>query len=139
METGRAAETEEIAIQENVESSCKMTQEKRVQKIIASVACGHFTEEVENALGSGKLKPENGGQNFCECAEKPCRVEKPLSVSKPCDVPNGFPMAPQDLGPLKKATLLDLETLKKMIREAYGTSHVAFLTADEDEDGKVSR
>jgi len=144
METGRAAETEEIAIRENIESSCKMTletrfQEMRVPKIIASVACGHFTEEVDNALASGKLKPENGGQNFCECAEKPCRVEKPLSVSKPCDVPNGFPMAPRDLGPLKKAQLLDLDTFIEMCREAYGTSHIAFLTADADEDGKINK
>jgi Ca2+-binding EF-hand superfamily protein len=144
LETGRGAENEELAIRENVESSCKQTVEKRFQQMrlpttIASVACGLFTDEVDGALSSGKLDPENGGQKFCDCAEKPCRVEKPFSKSKQCDVPNGFPMAPKDLGELSKAKLLDLDTFVKMCREAYGTSHIAFITSDKDEDGKVSK
>jgi len=144
LETGRGAENEEIAIRENVESACKQTveakfQQMRVPTTIASVACGQFTKEVDGALASGKLDPGNGGQSFCECAEAPCRVEKPFQKSKQCDVPNGFPMAPKDLGELSKAKLLDLETFVKMCREAYGTSHIAFITSDKDGSGKVSK
>jgi Ca2+-binding EF-hand superfamily protein len=143
LETGRGAENEELAIRENVESACKTTVETKFQTMrlpgtIASVACSAFTKEVDGALSSGKLDPGNGGQSFCECAEAPCRVEKPFLKSKQCDVPNGFPMAPKDLGELSKAKLLDLDTFVKMCREAYGTSHIAFVTADADEDKKVS-
>merc|ERR1719240_1069910 len=120
METGRALKDDARAIEENIESSCKTTLEglfgrMHLPAAIASVACGKYTDEANKALASGKLKPENGGQSFCNCAEKPCMVEKPLLVSKQCDVPNGFPMAPRDLsGEVGEVHLMDLDTLVEM-------------------------
>merc|ERR1719272_2630024 len=67
----------------------------------------------------------------------------PLRKSTTCDVPTGFPMSAKDLPEGAKVggsggPVLDLETFVKMAKEAYGTGHIAFLTADKDENGSVS-
>jgi Ca2+-binding EF-hand superfamily protein len=143
MEVGRALKDDKRAIEENIKSSCKTTLEGQFNKMglpstIASVACTGFTDEVNKALASGKLDPEKGGQGFCDCAETPCMVEKPLQKSDPCEVPIGFPMKPTDvLGGQDKATILELDAFVKMVLTAYGTSHAAYLATDENGDEKI--